>query len=86
MFMFNQQIWEQHKERFVQSYRNVCSIARAAGYAEMTDHRLLTDDRSVQQTAFADDLTITVNFGDRPFQLPDGATIGPRSFRAEGLR
>jgi hypothetical protein len=86
MFMFNRKIWEQHRERFVQSYRNVCPIARAAGYAEMTDHRFLADDRSVQQTVFANGLTVTVNFGDRPFKLTDGATIAPRSFHTAGLQ
>ena len=79
MFMFNQQIWKKNRARFVQSYKNVCPVVRAVGYAEMTDHRFLTSDRDVQQTTFANGVTITVNFGDKPYRLPDGtgvATMG----------
>jgi len=79
MFMFNQQIWKKNRARFVQSYKNVCPVVRAVGYAEMTDHRFLMSDRDVQQTTFANGVTITVNFGDKPYRLPDGtgvATMG----------
>ena len=41
----------------------------------MTDHRFLTPDRSVQQTHFANGVIVTVNFGDKPFRLPDGTEI-----------
>jgi len=64
MFMFDEEFWRANRERFVESYRTACSIARATGYAEMTDHRFLTSDRSVQQTRFADGTVVTVNFGD----------------------
>jgi len=81
MFMFNRQVWEQYKDRFVASYKDICPIIRAVGYAEMTDHRFLTADRNVQQTTFANDVTITVNFGDKPYRLSDGGEIGPMSYR-----
>jgi hypothetical protein len=75
MFMFNRHVWKQNKDRFAQSYKDVCPVARAVGYAEMTDHRFLTPDRDVQQTTFANGVTITVNFGDRPFSLSDGKEV-----------
>ncbi len=75
MFMFTRQVWNQNKNRFVQSYKDVCNVARAVGYAEMTDHRFLTPDRNVQQTSFANGTTITVNFGSDLYRLPNGETL-----------
>jgi len=80
MFMFNRRVWNQYKERFVQSYKDVCPIARAAGYAEMTDHSFLTADRNVQRTKFANGTTITVNFGDEPYSLPNGEKLKPMGY------
>ena len=94
MFMFNRQVWEQYKDRFARSYKDICPVIRAVGYAEMTDHRFLTPDRDVQQTVFGtcrdvtqrivasrrDGVTITVNFGDKPYRLPDGKDIEPMSY------
>ncbi|OHB78316.1 MAG: hypothetical protein A2Z25_22950 [Planctomycetes bacterium RBG_16_55_9] len=85
MFMFTRQVWEQYKDRFVQSYKNVCPIARAVGYAEMTDHRFLTKDRDVQQTTFANGVSITVNFGEKPYPLGDGHVVAPMSSHVAGM-
>ena len=81
MFMFNRKLWQENKARFVQSYRNTCPTIRRVGYSEMTDHRFLTPDRSVQQTAFANGTTATVNFGPTAFKLPDGTALEPLGFR-----
>jgi len=78
--MFDRKLWDQNRERFVQSYRNTAAQIRAVGYAEMTDHRFLSPDRAVQQTRFANGVAITVNFGDQPFTLPDGETVAARGF------
>ncbi|MCX7016945.1 MAG: hypothetical protein NTW86_31030 [Candidatus Sumerlaeota bacterium] len=86
MFMFNREFWEKNKERFARSYRNISPVARAAGYAEMTDHRFLALDRSVQQTRFANGVVATVNFGDQPFRLPDGAEVAALGFHVEGVK
>jgi len=85
MFMFNSRIWQKNKARFAQSYKNVCSVARAVGYAEMTDHRFLTPDRNVQQTSFANGIQITVNFGDKLHRLPDGTEIKPMGYHVSGM-
>ena len=85
MFMFDAKLWEQNKERFAQSYKNICNVTRAVGYAEMTDHRFLTPDRDVQQTTFANGVTLTVNFGEKSFRLPDGKEIEPMSYHAAGM-
>ena len=51
----------------------------------MTDHRFLTADRTVQQTPFANGVTVTVNFGDKPFRLPDGTELAALSQHVTGL-
>jgi len=85
MFMFSREFWEQNKDRFARSYKDTCTVARAVGYSEMVDHSFLTDDRSVQQTRFANGVVVTVNFGDKPFTLPDGVVIPPVSRRVTGM-
>jgi hypothetical protein len=86
MFMFSRKLWQENRDRFAQSYRNTCPYVRAVGSAEMTDHRFLAPDRSVQQTAFANGVTVTVNFGAAPFKLPDGAELRPMGFHVAGMR
>lgn len=80
MFMFNRDIWDKNKDRFAQSYKNVCPVARMVGYSEMTDHRFLTSDRDIQQTTFANGTEVTVNFGDKTYTLPDGSEVPPMGF------
>jgi hypothetical protein len=82
MFMFDRKLWSQDRARFVRSYQNTCPYVRRTAYAEMTDHRFLTPDRSVQQTAFANGQTVTVNFGPAPWRMPDGRQLEPMSFAA----
>jgi len=84
MFMFTRDYWQQNRDRFVRSYNDVCTVARAVGYAEMTDHKFLTFDRDVQQTRFANGVVVTVNFGPKPFKLPDGGTLAPMDYHVAG--
>jgi hypothetical protein len=85
MFMFNREIWEKNRQRFVESYKTATPVARATGYAEMLSHRWLTPDHAVQQTRFANGVVVTVNFGDQPHTLPDGTVVPSLSHRIEGL-
>jgi hypothetical protein len=84
MFMFSREFWRKNQDRFVRSYRVAGSVARATGYAEMTQHRFLTRDRRVQQTAFANGVTVTANFGEEPFSLPDGHPVAPHQSYVAG--
>ena len=85
MYMFNAQMWGKQKQQFAASYKIAQPVARATGYSEMTDHRYLTPDRSVQQTIFANGVTVTVNFGEAPWTAPDGKTIPAMDLRVTGL-
>ena len=86
MFMFNRELWNKNKLRFVQSYKNTCPYVRQAGYSEMIDHRFLTSDRSVQQTLFANGMTVTVNFGDAPYHMNGGEDIAPMGYHIGGQK
>jgi len=81
MYLFHNRQWAEDKEKFVQSYRITSPVARATGYSEMTDHRILSADRTVQQSRFANGTVVTVNFGDAPFALPDGTSLPARAYR-----
>jgi hypothetical protein len=88
MFMFDAARWEKDKDRFVQSYRATCPVARATGYSEMIDHRFLTPDRAVQQTRFANGVTVIVNFSEtKLFKLDQAArvTVPAGASHVEGL-
>ena len=80
MFLLTADSWRENRDRFVKSYRAGGPLARDTGYSEMTDHIVLTKDRSVQRTVFANGVSVTVNFGDRPWIGPDSRTVSPCSF------
>ena len=85
MYLFDGKQWEAEKERFAASYRVAEPVSRATGYSEMSDHRMLTPDRRVQQTVFANGVTVTVNFGDTPYTASDGKTVPPLDLLVSGL-
>jgi len=83
MYMLTRKMWEEQKDRFVESYKTTAPVARATGYSEMTDHRILTPDRTVQQTEFANGTIVTVNFGTTPYPLPDGTVLPPMDVKVQ---
>ena len=85
MFMFNRELWANNRQRFVESYRTATPVARGTGYAEMLAHRWLTEDHTVQETRFANGVTVTVNFGSKPYRLADGTMLEPLGYQAAGL-
>lgn len=85
MFMFSGEVWNIFRERFAESYRRTAPVARATGYREMLDHRWLTDDHRIQRTTFAGGITVTANFGDKPYVMEDGRTLGPLSSDVAGI-
>ena len=85
MFMFKKKTWQENRDRFIQSYNTATTVARATGYSEMLEHAWLTEDHAVQQTSFANGVTVTVNFGHKPYTLSDGVKLGPLSHQIQGL-
>lgn len=78
MYMFDYNQLQKQKEQFAASYRIAAPVARLTGYSEMVDHQILTRDRSVQQTRFANGVQVTVNFGVQPFKAADGRMLAPQ--------
>jgi hypothetical protein len=85
MYIFTTANWKANKARFVASYKIAEPVARSTGYSEMLDHRVLAPDRSVQQSVFANGVTVTVNFGDAPYTTADGRTIPASDLLISGL-
>lgn len=86
MFMFNQSIWENNRQRFAKSYRTATPVARATGYKEMLSHCWLTPDHAVQETRFEGGVRVTANFGDKPYTAPDGSVLQPLAVQIHGIR
>ena len=84
MYLFGIKQWDEMKDRFAASYNVAEPIARATGYSEMIDHRILTPDRSVQQTVFANGMTVTVNFGESVYKTDNGRKLKPLGMRVQG--
>jgi hypothetical protein len=85
MFMFNRKLWQNNRARFVKSYQTTAPVARATGFVEMLSHCWLTGDHSVQETRFANGVSVTVNFGDQPHRLANGKVVPPLDYRVGGL-
>ena len=81
MYILENRRWAEDKEKFVHSYQMTSPVARATGYSEMTDHRVLSADRTVQESRFSNGTVVTVNFGDAPFVLSDGTSLPARAYR-----
>jgi hypothetical protein len=76
LLMFDSARWQRDKSRMLQTYHNVCDWTRKIGYDEMLAHEDLTPDHRVQRTTFSSGRSVTVNFGDAPYQ-----GLKPMSYR-----
>ncbi|KAH0790825.1 Carbohydrate binding domain-containing protein [Histomonas meleagridis] len=52
-------------------------VSELTGYAEMTDHKYLTSDKTVQQTIFSNRVRVTVNFGSSTYAMQNGKIVEP---------
>lgn len=83
MFLFTQQTYPEIKERLFQSGKTAMATAEKTGWHEMTSFDVISKDRTVQQTAFANGLRVTANFGELDFTMPDGTLLKAKSIRIE---
>jgi len=83
VFMFDKKTWNRERDRFAQSYRNICPLVRRLGHAQMMSHEFLTPDHAVQQTVWSDETHIIVNFGATAYTLSPGHELGPMEFTVE---
>lgn len=85
MYFFTRQVFEGIQGRLAESVKVTTPVARATFGVRMTDYRWLTADRLVQQSRFANGVSVTVNFGERSFTMADGFVLPPRGHRFENL-
>ena len=79
MWQIVPRVWEADKKRFAESFKQVSTWMRQVGFDEMTYHKWLTDDHSVQETGFSSGRSVIVNFGDKPYAA-GGVKILPKSY------
>jgi hypothetical protein len=79
MYMFDAALWEKEAPRFAASYARIAPVARALGYAEMTDHLILTEDRAVQQTVWRRAFRAGGRHGDWGEQLSGRGALALRT-------
>jgi len=83
MYVVTPDNWPLFRERIFASYRIAEPVSKLTATSEMTEHRILTADRTVQQSAFANGVRVTVNFGKADFKLADGNVIKAGQSRIE---
>ena len=79
MYCFTQEFFAANERRFADSYAVAAKVAYAAAFSEMTDHRILTPDRKVQATSFANGVSAVVNFSDEVYQFSPNVRVAPHS-------
>lgn len=72
-------LWEKHRVRFIMSYRSLSPVLRAVGYDEMTGHRFLSADRTLQETTFSSGHRVIANFAAQA-QAAGEHTVSAHSF------
>ena len=81
MYCFTNKFFDENRERFIESYKTAEPASRLTGRVEMTDHQVLTQDRKVQKTVFANGVEVFVNFGATEYVCEDGVVLPPESSR-----
>ncbi len=84
MYVVSPDNWPQFRERIFASYRVAEPVSKLTAQSEMIGHRILSADRTVQQSSFANGVCVTVNFGAVNYSMPDGFILKPGSLRIEG--
>ncbi len=86
MYCFTTDFLDENADRFEESYQIAAPVAKSTGRVPMTDHRVLTEDRTVQKSSFANGLEVIVNFGKSKYRSEDGTVVPPESSRLVGIR
>ena len=71
--------WEEFKNTFIESYKNVCPWLQKVGYDELVSHRFVSTDHKVQETVFSSGKKAVVNFGETD-TMYNGKKLKARGF------
>lgn len=80
IYSMNVSTWNRLKCEVAASYSRATPVARRTMFARMTDFEILTGDRLVQRTHFANGVCVTANFSSRAYTLNDGTVVPPQEF------
>ena len=74
LYSFSVKDFPKLKNDIVGSYKAITSVMEKVATLPMTNFEILTEDYNIQQSVFGDKYEITVNFGDKDYNL-NGVTI-----------
>lgn len=75
--------WNTLKAEIAESYRRSTRVCAATRFEEMISFEVLTEDRLVQRTKFANGIVVTANFSDHPFESEKGVIIDSTTYLME---
>ena len=71
--------WEEYKNTFIDSYKNVCPWLQQIATDELVSHRFVTEDHKVQESVFSSGKKVIVNFGDSDYSY-SGKPVKAKSY------
>lgn len=81
----NYEYWEQNLEKFLTSYHLVASVFNEVGFAKMTDHKMVTEDKQVQMSSFDNGWKVIANFSDSIYTHLELAIPSKGFFATDGI-
>ncbi len=78
---------ETEVHRMLRTFHGTCQMHKAVAFEQMSEHRFLSEDRSLQLTRFANGTVAVVNFSDKPQNYSaDGGDVlvAPLGFYVKG--
>ena len=81
IYSMNVSTWNRLKREVAASYARATPVARRTMHSRMTEFEILTPDRLVQRTRFANGVSVTANFSDKDYALDDGVVVPPHDYR-----
>jgi len=69
-----------YREQITRTQHYVSDWVKEVALDAMTNHRFLTEDRTMQETEFSSGKGVVVNFGEKDFTTSDGQVVKARDY------
>lgn len=80
LYSLNMSQWDTLKQDIAKSYHRATTTARKTALSRMTSFAWLSPDGMIQQTRFANGVTVIANFSAEPYTLDDKTVIPPKDY------
>ena len=80
LYSINMTQWDMLKKDIATSYHRATATARKTALSRMTSFAWLSSDGMIQQTNFANGVTVVANFSDEPYILDDKSVVAPKDY------